>query len=680
MKKSAIILCALFLLFASCRKDPTPGTDPDNGGSFSRVTDTPRAWDGNKRADITYQLLVYSFADKDGDGWGDFQGLKDKLEYIDQLGATAIWLSPVHPAMSYHGYDVKDYSKLNPVYGTMDSFKDFVRAAHQKNIKVYLDYVINHTGREHWWFSQAIRSADNPYRDYYIFSDDPRSDISDGKIPMIKTEGTSGYDSGQWFTVSTTGDKTLVFRLDWSNPAQPRLTVSETEAEAEDPGNDAPAADNAKYLYFGDGILRQFNDKGGGQYELVTDYASAWGFLIRTSATQWNNKTKYGAQSKTAATITYGKPFVLYTNDNPDVVYDLQLPGSTMFHSHFWTNWFADLNYGAVETAEQSPAFKAIVEDARIWIDAGIDGFRLDAVKHIYHNEFSGENPEFLKKFYTAVNDYYRQSRDHDIYMVGEVFSGYEQVAPYYKGLPALFEFSFWHRLQWALEQNTGCYLVKDILTYQNLYKQYRTDYIRATKLSNHDENRARSDLGGSLAKTKQAGAILLTAPGSPYVYYGEEMGYIGTKTRGDLYVRSPMYWGDSYTTSYTSEIDPALSQTVGTVLTQQADTASVLNVYRKFSRARNTYPALASGTMTEHPLYNDKASATHPQLAAWYLTGGGERMIVLHNLGKEQITFSLNDPLDKAAVTLGNVYMQKEKEGYIMKMDAYSSVVFTLK
>ncbi|HOT54211.1 MAG TPA: alpha-amylase family glycosyl hydrolase, partial [Bacteroidales bacterium] len=95
MKRSAIILCALFLLFASCRKEPTPGSDPDNGASFSRVKETPRAWDGNKRADITYQLLVYSFADKDGDGWGDFQGLKDKLEYIDQLGATAIWLSPV---------------------------------------------------------------------------------------------------------------------------------------------------------------------------------------------------------------------------------------------------------------------------------------------------------------------------------------------------------------------------------------------------------------------------------------------------------------------------------------------------------------------------------------------------------------------------------------------------------
>ncbi len=660
MKRSAIILCALFLLFASCRKEPTPGSDPDNGASFSRVKETPRAWDGNKRADITYQLLVYSFADKDGDGWGDFEGLADKLEYIDRLGATAIWLSPVHPAMSYHGYDVKDYSKTNPVYGTMDDFKDFVRAAHQKDIKVYLDYVINHTGREHWWFSQAIRSSDNPYRDYYIFSDDPRSDIIAGKIPMIRTEGASGYDSGQWFTVSTTGDKTLAFKLDWSNPAQPKLTVTETETA--DPDNDAPAADNAKYLYFGDGVIRQFHDKGGGQYELVTNYSSSWGFLIRTSTTQWNNKTKYGAQSTSASMITYGKPFVLYTHDNPDNVYDLQLPGSTMFHSHFWTNWFADLNYGAVETAEQSPAFKAIVEDAKVWIDAGIDGFRLDAVKHIYHNEFSDENPEFLKKFYKAVNDYYRLSRNQDIYMVGEVFSGYEDVAPYYKGLPALFEFSFWHRLQWALGQNTGCYLAKDMFTYQNLYKQYRTDYI------------------GSLAKSRQAGAILLTAPGSPYVYYGEEMGYIGTKTRGDLYVRSPMYWGDSYTTSYTDEIDQALPPAVGTVLTQQADTASILNVYRRFSRARNTYPALASGTMTEHPVYNDKASASFPQLAAWYLSGGGEKLLVLHNLGKDQVTFALNDAIDHAVVTLGNVYIQKEKETNKLKMDSYSSVVFKIK
>lgn len=103
----------------------------------------------------------------------------------------------------------------------MDDFQAFVNSAHQKGIKVYLDYVINHTGREHGWLSESIRSTDNPYRDYYIFSDDPKADITARKISMIKTEGASGYDSGQWFTASTTGSKLLKFRLDWSNPAQP---------------------------------------------------------------------------------------------------------------------------------------------------------------------------------------------------------------------------------------------------------------------------------------------------------------------------------------------------------------------------------------------------------------------------------------------------------------------------
>ncbi len=678
MKKSAIILCALFLIFASCRKEPTPGSDPNDEGSFVRVTDAPRAWDGNKRADITYQLLVYSFADKDGDGWGDFKGLTDKLGYIDRLGATAVWLSPIHPAMSYHGYDVKDYALVNPQYGSMNDFEDFVQEAHKLDIKVYLDYVINHSGREHWWFQEAIRSADSPYRDYYIFSDDPQADITAGNIAMINTEGASGYDSGQWFTVSTTGDKTLKFHLDWSDPARPELTVTETTGT--DPDNPDPSTDNVKYLYFGDGILKKFYDKENGIYEISTDYSSSWGFLIRTSTSQWNNKTKYGAQSKAGSKITYGKPHILYTNDNPDIVYDLQLPGATMFHSHFWTNWFADLNYWGVETAENSPAFRAIVEDAKIWIDAGIDGFRLDAVKHIYHNEYSDENPDFLKKFYNAVNQYFRQTHQSDIYMVGEVFSEYEQVAPYYKGLPALFEFSFWHRLQWALQESTGLYFAKDIISYEQLYQQYRTDYIRATKLSNHDENRARSDLGGSVGKTKLAAAVLLTSSGSPYVYYGEELGYIGTKTNGDLYVRSPMMWGDSYTTTYTDQIDSYLSTAVGTVLTQEADSSSILNVYKKFARARNTYPALAMGTMTEHPVYNHQGASAYKSLAAWYRTSGNEKLLIFHNLGNQQISFPVQDDIQSTIVSMGNVYLKESSEGLTVKMDPVTSVVFAIK
>ena len=104
-----------------------------------------------------------------------------------------------------------------------------------------------------------------------------------------------------------------------------------------------------------------------------------------------------------------------------------------------------------------------------------MDGLRLDAVKHIYHSATSNENPRFLNMFYEDMNTYYKQKGHTDnFYMVGEVLSEYNEVAPYYAGLPALFEFSFWYRLEWALNNATGCYFTKDILNYRQEYAAYR--------------------------------------------------------------------------------------------------------------------------------------------------------------------------------------------------------------
>ncbi len=683
-KRYFIFLSLLFsLLLTSCRpeivKPPKPGEEePPPPAEFSLVTPVEKKWDGNKRGNITYQLLIYSFADKDGDGTGDIKGLIDKLDYIDEMGASAIWLSPIHPSMSYHGYDVTDFSAINPTFGTMSDFRTLVARAKEKGIKIYLDYVINHTGKDHPWFTTASASLDNPYRDYYIFSSKPREDIASGKIPMIATEGASGYDAGQWFAISTTASTKYLFTLNWSNPSSPTILVTATDSV--DPDNPDTSTEGAKYLYFGNNICKKFYNKGGGVYTLKVDFSSSWGFLIRTSSTSWEGGTKYGASSSTNNTITLGAPFTLYTNStSPSSVHDLLMPGASMYHSHFWTSWFADLNYGAVESAENSPAFKAIVNDAKKWIDEGVDGFRLDAVKHIYHNANSNENPRFLKKFYDELNGYYRKSHSSDIYMVGEVYSEYNEVAPYYVGLPALFEFSFWSRLKWALDNNKGCYFAKDILGYQALYSNYRSDYVEATKLSNHDENRTLSDLGGSIDKAKLAGAILLTSGGSPYIYYGEELGYIGKKTGGDEYVRSPMLWGDKYTTSYTTKIDSDLSKTVGTVVSQKADPLSIHKVYRDFTRARNASTALASGSMTKHPLYNEDNSTTFPMVAAWYRTASSEKVLVLHNLGVNSVTLPLNDVLKDAIAAQGKVYVKKEDGKYQVKLSPYSSVVFEL-
>ena len=126
----------------------------------------PEPWDGRKRADITYQILIYAFADSDGDGVGDFRGIADKLDYLDAMGVGALWLSPAHPAASYHGYDVEDYEALDPRFGTEADFKALIDAAHARGIRIYMDYVINHTGKQHPWFLDAVRNPDSPCRVY----------------------------------------------------------------------------------------------------------------------------------------------------------------------------------------------------------------------------------------------------------------------------------------------------------------------------------------------------------------------------------------------------------------------------------------------------------------------------------------------------------------------------------
>lgn len=660
----------------SCRPD-APGED---GGQEEgqRVTASLPEWDGVKAGDITYQLLVYSFADSDGDGIGDFRGIIDKLDYLDSLGVSALWLSPIHPAMSYHGYDVLDYEAVNPEYGTMEDFKALVSAAHERDIRIYIDYVLNHTGSDHPWFLEACESGDSPYRDFYIFSENPAADIEAGNIPMIATEGSGGYDAGQWFVAGNSARGVMEFVLDWSDPDAPVLTVTESDGPA-DSENNAPDTGSDKYLYMGEPARYiKFYDDGNGRYSLAVDFDSPWGFLIRTEGTDaWTPGTKYGAGSAADAVIEYGVEYPLFTSSDNNAVRDLLMPGTLYYHSHMWTSWFADLDYGPADRAEQSPAFQEMVRIGRRWVDAGIDGMRLDAVKHIYHNSASSENPVFLGKFYEAMDGYY--SGDGPFYMVGEVFSEHNEVAPYYAGLPAAFDFSFWWRLSAAINGGTGNTFVRDILSYRAEYAAVRPDYIDAVKLSNHDENRAGSDLGGSAARMKLAGAVLLTAGGEPYIYYGEELGYTGVKNNGDEYVRVPMNWGDGYTADLSSYAGKSgFSQSVASVVEQAEDPESVLRVYMDFARARNAVPALSRGKMVRHDLYNETLTAL-PALCAWIMDYEGDRVLVLHNFSGSEINFLLHDAVNEAVAVQGEVFKDESGSQPRLRMGAYSSVVFDL-
>ncbi|MBR5127697.1 MAG: alpha-amylase [Roseburia sp.] len=160
-----------------------------------------------------YEVFVYSFYDSDGDGIGDFKGLTEKLDYINDgdpttttdLGCNGIWLMPIMPSPSYHKYDVIDYYEIDPEYGTMEDFKAFVKACDERGIRVMIDLVMNHSSSEHEWFQTACEYLKSlpagaepnleecPYVDYYFFDKQQKS----GYAPL---EGTEWYYEGQFWS------------------------------------------------------------------------------------------------------------------------------------------------------------------------------------------------------------------------------------------------------------------------------------------------------------------------------------------------------------------------------------------------------------------------------------------------------------------------------------------------
>jgi maltose alpha-D-glucosyltransferase/alpha-amylase len=125
---------------------------------------------------IIYELHIKAFMDHNGDGIGDFMGLLSRLDYLVDLGVTAIWLLPFYPSpLRDDGYDIADYYNINPSYGKLKHLKKFIKAAHERNLKVITELVINHTSDQHPWFQRARRAPKGSVeRDYYVWSDDPK--------------------------------------------------------------------------------------------------------------------------------------------------------------------------------------------------------------------------------------------------------------------------------------------------------------------------------------------------------------------------------------------------------------------------------------------------------------------------------------------------------------------------
>jgi oligo-1,6-glucosidase/glucan 1,6-alpha-glucosidase len=166
---------------------------------------------------VIYQIYPRSFKDTTGNGVGDLRGIIEKLDYLEELGIDAIWLSPVYKSpMDDNGYDISDYQDIAPEFGTMVDMEELISKAQEHGIRIIMDLVVNHTSDEHPWFIEARKSKDNPYRDYYIWRDPKDGDVPNGL--------QSAFSGSAWEYDEETGQYYLHLfgkkqpDLNWQNP------------------------------------------------------------------------------------------------------------------------------------------------------------------------------------------------------------------------------------------------------------------------------------------------------------------------------------------------------------------------------------------------------------------------------------------------------------------------------
>ncbi len=482
------ILCTLLVLsFLSACVPAAPAVSPvQTTVPTPKVESTPEQTASTNwwRDAVFYEIFVRSFYDTDNNGIGDFNGITQKLDYIQSLGVTAIWLMPIHPSPSYHGYDVTNYYNVNHEYGTMADFKNLLGEAHKRDIRIIIDLVLNHTSSQHPWFKNANSDSASQFRDYYVWSE-------------------TGSES-KWY------------------------------------------AGNQEY-YFG-----------------------------------------------------------LFCGCMPDLNYNNPAVTADMLKvADFWLN------------------------------DIGIDGFRVDAAKHLIEDGKKVENTpathEWLKGFYTAY-----KAQDPQAYTVGEVFGAGSSVIKSYTGdqLDHIFNFEMSSGFVNSAKGNSN----SGITSAYKFALMDMPDFNFATFLANHDQTRVMSVLNGDVDKAKMAAFLMLTTPGTPFIYYGEEIGMTGQKPDEDL--RLPMQWSADPFAGFSGAESwraPAKGFEETNVSSQTGDTSSLLEHYRTLIALRRSNSALRTG---EANLLETKNTGIFSAV----LKDESETLLILANLTDAAITdYTLN-------------------------------------
>ncbi len=548
--------------------------DPEEG----RLEDDPLWF----RDAVIYEVHVRSFFDSDGDGIGDFRGLTEKLDYLKDLGVTAIWVLPFYPSpLKDDGYDIADYTGVHPHFGTLRDFKTLLREAHRRGIRVITELVLNHTSDQHPWFQRARRAKPkSAYRDFYVWSDNQEK-YKDARI-----------------------------------------------------------------------IFKDFE----------------------TSNWEWDPVAK----------------------------------------AYYWHRFYAhqpDLNYDSPRVR------RAVREVVDFWLGLGVDGLRLDAVPYLFEREgTSCENlPEthaFLKELRAHV---YAKFKNRMI--LAEANQWPEEAADYFSTgdeCHMAFHFPLMPRLfmalrledrfpiveilnqtppipenaQWALFLRNHDELTLEMVTDEErdyMYRMYAQDRLMRINLG--IRRRLGPLLENDRKKIELMLGLLFSLPGSPVIYYGDEIGMGDNYYLGDRDgVRTPMQWSADRNAGFSKAnpqrlhlpiiIDPAYHYEANNVETNTNNPHSLLWWLRRLIARRKRYKAFGRGTI-------DFLYPENRKVFAFVRQYDKERILVVANLSRHPqcAELDLSRFQGTVPVELGGStpFPPIEEEPYLFTLDSYSFYWFSL-
>lgn len=332
------------------------------------------------------------------------------------------------------------------------------------------------------------------------------------------------------------------------------------------------------------------------------------------------------------------------------------------YYGAFWKG-MPDLNFNSEKLKEE------IRKIINFWlIEVGVDGFRMDAARHIFPHWEKDKNPAFWEEFKTWV-----ASTGKQCLTIGEVWAKTEETAPYLKGLDSIFNFDLHFLIQQILIEERDPGLAEILNNIYSEYRAYNQNFIDAIFLSNHDQDRISSLSTNNREKLKLAASILLTLPGLPFIYYGEELGMLGKKP--DPFIREPFLWSDNEKDSrITKVIDQCYSttDTVRPLTLQQRSSDSVFHHYKKLISLRKTEPSLSNSEN-----YNlEGVEINDPELLAYLRPHDKRSVLVIHNLSKNDKT--LPEPSAIEEVIFCNSRFSRHNQEIILS--PYSSIIAILK